>query len=353
MMRDQASLELAKRLKQECQNKNLLIADENTLGVFADFGEQANLSAITNRFDVQQGLLSLGLDCTFNDFDFSGLADESFDCIFYRVSKEKPVVHHVINQAAKKLKPGGKLIFCGYKAEGTKSYFDKAKKLWRGDGTLKKDGNNYTATLALEQRPPSELDSKDYEHPRPCIAINGANYLSKPGLFGWNKVDIGSQLLVDALPYALDQMQRPSTRLLDLGCGYGYLTLATKELDLEYRCATDNNSAALTICAANFERAELKVETVAADCADRISKTFDLILCNPPFHQGFSVDGDLTVKFLENIYRLLDNTGTAILVVNQFLPLERKAKELHFHCEPISSDGSFKVVALTKAHTTK
>lgn len=352
-MPDQASLELARHLKQARQCKNLLIADENTLGVFADFGEQANLCTITNRFDVQQSLLNLGLNCTFSDFDFSGLADESLDCVFYRVSKEKPVVHHVINQAAKKLKPGGRLVFCGYKAEGTKSYFDKTKKLWRGDATLKKDGNNYTATLVLDQHPGAELDSKSYTQPRPCITINDADYLSKPGLFGWNKVDVGSQLLIDTLPHALDKMQSPATRLLDLGCGYGYLTLATKELDLEYRCATDNNSAALSISAANFERAGLAVETVAANCADRINQTFDLILCNPPFHQGFSVDGDLTDKFLQSIYRLLDKAGAAILVVNQFLPLERKAKERHFHCEALSCDGSFKVVVLTKARTAK
>lgn len=347
-MLDQPSLALAEHLKRAQQSKNLLIADENTLGVFSDFGEQADLSVISNRFDVYQNLQQSGLSCVFGDFDFSSIADSSLDTVFYRISKEKPVVHHVINQAAQKLKPGGQLIFCGYKADGTKSYFDKAKKLWHGSAALKKNGNNYTATLTLDLPPSSTLDCKNYTQLRPCISINANSYLSKPGLFGWEKVDVGSQLLINTLPDILEDPSRKITSLLDLGCGYGYLTLATRHLNLDYRCATDNNAAALQACSANFDLANLAVDTVAADCAANINRKFDLILCNPPFHQGFSVDGDLTDKFLRSIHRLLDDDGVAVLVVNQFLPLERKAKELQFNCTALSLDGSFKVVALTK-----
>lgn len=351
-MLDQPTLELSRLLHSRGNQKSLLIADENTLGILPSLGQQLGLTALSNRVDVAQQLNRLGLECAFNDFEFDAFESNAFDSIFYRVSKEKPVVNHIINQAARILKPSGKLIFCGYKADGTKTYFDKAKKLWGGPATLKKDGANYIATLTLEETPATQLDDKDYSELRPTLTINGISYLSKPGLFGWNKIDKGSQLLIDSFSPRIESLQAP-LRLLDLGCGYGFLTLASADWPATYRCATDNNCAAIRTSQANFELAGLNVDVVAADCANTIVQHFDLILCNPPFHQGFSVDGGLTDKFLASISRLLSENGTAVLVVNQFLPLERKAKELNFSTENLASDGSFKVIGLTRSHRAK
>jgi 16S rRNA (guanine1207-N2)-methyltransferase len=79
---------------------------------------------------------------------------------------------------------------------------------------------------------------------------------------------------------------------------------------------------------------------------------FNLILCNPPFHQGFSVESALTDKFLNSTQRLLAKKGTAYFVVNAFIPLESKAERV-FAKHPsatiavVANNKQFKVIRIT------
>ena len=355
-MNDRPSQELAKLLELSSDKETLLIADENTLGALGSITRRSKLNVISNRFDVAEQFSKLGINTRFCDFEFECIANNSVEFIFYRVSKEKPVVHHVINQARLKLVNGGQLIFCGHKTDGTKSYFNNAKKFLGGSATLKKNGDSYTATISnnlSSNEASNSLDDKNYSALRHTLQVSGLDTLSKPGLFGWDKIDKGSKLLIEQLAETLAAFNPKPTSLLDLGCGFGYLTLASREIKLEYRCATDNNAAALIAARANFQQSSLEVDTIAADCADNVDRKFDLILCNPPFHQGFSVAGDLTNKFLATISRLLSRSGTALLVVNQFVPIERKAQALNFNVTLLVNNGSFKVVMLRKGQTKK
>jgi 16S rRNA (guanine1207-N2)-methyltransferase len=122
----------------------------------------------------------------------------------------------------------------------------------------------------------------------------------------------------------------------------------TRDLALERRVATDNNAAALLAMARNAEYYALPVEVVADDCGGQLAPGFDLILCNPPFHQGFSVDGALTDKFLRQTRRLLSAQGMAVFVVNQFIALERAAQKYFRVIEPAGRNPSFKLIRLAQ-----
>jgi 16S rRNA (guanine1207-N2)-methyltransferase len=87
---------------------------------------------------------------------------------------------------------------------------------------------------------------------------------------------------------------------------------------------------------------------VADDGASQLEPGFDLILCNPPFHQGFSVDGALTDKFLRQTRRLLSAHGMAIFVVNQFIPLERAAQPYFRVIDTVGRHPSFKLIRLAR-----
>lgn len=343
----------------------LWLADENTLGDIQTISSCAPaMHFISNRFDVADELSAQNLNCQFSDFDFDAIENNSLDGIYYRVSKEKPVVHHIINQSYLKLKPGGKLFVAGQKNEGIKTYFSKLKLLFAGSAALEKRGLVYagfaekhplanTEPGALQTE--GDLDTKNYRELRPVADLEPSttNTLkeplrihSKPGLFGWNKVDQGSAFLIAHLNNILKQRQQKPVSILDLGCGYGYLSLMTRDMPLQRRCATDNNAAALHAAAHNFERNGMEVEVLADNCAAGIREKFDLILCNPPFHQGFSIDGDLTDKFIRNTYARLSSGGTAVFVVNQFIPLERKAQSLFKEVKLAASNRSFKLIQL-------
>jgi 16S rRNA (guanine1207-N2)-methyltransferase len=70
------------------------------------------------------------------------------------------------------------------------------------------------------------------------------------------------------------------------------------------------------------------------------------VICNPPFHQGFDVEAELTTRFLQAARDRLARNGTALFVVNQFIPLERKAQPLFKSVHEICRARGFKVIAL-------
>lgn len=329
----------------------LWCTDENALNTLPAALHQEQLLVLTNRWDVAEQAKARGFTTEFNDFDCSEIPDNSLDKIFYRVSKEKPVVHHLLNQAWRCLKPGGQLFLAGYKNEGTKTYIEKIAKLLGSGKNIEKNGPVYSAALSkyTQYDATQLLDDSDYRQPRPIALDSGLQLLSKPGLFGWNKVDAGSALLIEQLK-ELSPPPQPFNSCMDLGCGYGYLTIAASNLDncqnINTWLLTDNNAAALQLAQQNALNNQLTGDVIAADAGKSIRAKVDLLLCNPPFHQGFGIDGDLTDKFLTSATHLLAPQGIALFVVNQFIPLERKAAPLFSQIKLIADNGSFKVIQL-------
>ncbi|MCE3253852.1 MAG: hypothetical protein K0Q67_2872 [Cellvibrio sp.] len=331
--------------------KYLWCTDENALNTLPSALHQEQLLVLTNRWDVAEQAKARGFTTEFNDFDCSGIADNSLDNIFYRVSKEKPVVHHLLNQAWRCLKPGGQLLLAGYKNEGIKTYIEKIARLLGSAKNIEKNGPVYSAVLSkyAQYDTGQLLDDSNYRNQRPIALDSGLKLLSKPGLFGWNKVDAGSALLIEQLQQ-LAPLPHPLNSCVDLGCGYGYLSIAAANLDIgkniNHWTLTDNNAAALQLARQNLQEHQLKGEVIAADAGRGITCKVDLVLCNPPFHQGFGIDGDLTDKFLASAKRLLKPQGLALFVVNQFIPLERKAAPLFSQVKLVIDNGSFKVIQL-------
>lgn len=348
-MFDASSQWLLNTIRQTSDGKCLWFADENTLPLLQSLPENfKNLAIISNRFDVADAAKGRSQQVLFNDFDASSIESASQDYVFYRISKEKPLVNHLLKTAGRVLKSGGTLVLCGEKNEGIKTVIDKAAHYFEDTSKATKHGNFYYAFIQRHTLQESATpDDSDYPRLRPAGHLNGIDWMSKPGIFGWNKIDEGSALLVDQTLGFYQQHKAPE-RLLDLGCGYGYLTLATSALPVQKRVLTDNNAAALIAAKANCLRHHLPAEVIAADAGIQLDGNFDLILCNPPFHQGFGTDGDLTDKFLQQAHRLLSSGGNAFFVVNQFIPVERKAAPYFRQIEKLTQQRGFQVFRLAK-----
>ena len=303
---------------------------------------------VTNRIDVYRSHIHHHAHVELSDFAFEEAANGEIDALFFRVSKEKPVVHHVINASAQLLREGGALYLTGNKGDGTKTYFDKAKEvLGVGDAQWKKAKHGaYGGRLTRSSSTATPLDCQDYPNLRPIAELDDARFDSKPGIFGWNKIDLGSALLIEHLPRFVRELSPPPATLLDLGCGFGYLAvMAGKQLGIPIT-ATDNNVAAVAACEHNMEMNAISGNVMLDDCGSAIDSQFDAILCNPPFHRGFSTQGQLTQRFLQGCHRLLAPGGAALFVVNQFIPLETLATPHFARIDRFGENGSFKLVSL-------
>ncbi len=344
------------------QSQNvLLIADENiTPSIIRSVDFHARTTVLSNRFDITEIPCTDTSNILFSDFGFDSL-DKKFDICIYRISKERPVCHHVFNNCLSVLNKNGVLIIGGKKNEGVKTYHDKLVKTLGFQGPLKKNGDDYTSILtAPENRyPNSLLDDKDYKQLRPIQPKDTTPpFFSKPGLYGWNKVDQGSRFLIDAVLNDLPSINVTPTRTLDLGCGYGYLSLRILEAlsagsitGVEELIATDNNAAAVLAATHNISHhpssTSLNYRIVPDNCAAKISAPIELIICNPPFHHGFDNCRNLTKLFLNSTKRLLAKNGVAYFVVNSFIPLDSLAGEIFKCVTVLSNNRQFKVIRVS------
>ncbi|MGB1237038.1 MAG: methyltransferase [Pseudomonadales bacterium] len=305
---------------------------------------QARVTVICNRFDAVEQLERQGWNVIFSDFDFTHLPSGHYSTVIYRLSKEKALAHFVINSAHALLAPGGRLIISGAKQEGIKGYLDRTAKRYTQCERWKADKQHWAGAYDVTAVGPA-LDDKDYPQLRSIGSESGLEFFSKPGVFGWNKFDKGSQLLIEHVK-ALNLELSHESQVLDLGCGYGYLSLWAANL---FKCeitATDNSATALLACAQSLQSSGVKHQLIAANAGHTLQQSFDLILCNPPFHTGFDVENDLTEVFLKSAARVLKTGARALFVVNLHIPLERKAQAFFTHIKLLSDNPHFKVIEL-------
>ena len=109
-------------------------------------------------------------------------------------------------------------------------------------------------------------------------------FLTDSGVFSRGHVDFGSRVLAENLP-AL------TGRVLDLGCGYGFLGLAAKLLHpgIGELVLCDVNTRALGLARRNAERLGLPATILESDGFAAVEGRFDAILTNPPVRAGKAV----------------------------------------------------------------
>lgn len=306
-----------------------------------------NIRCMTNRIDVARLLEQRGYPVVLSDFE--DLQGEAFSAVCYRVSKEKPLVHHLVNAAMQALPVDGQLLLSGFKGDGIKTYVQKAAAMVSGSRDMSKgQGGAQLAVIDKVIEPATLLDDSDYTRLRNIAPAGLPEMFSKPGVFGWKKIDKGSELLIEKLAEFLQGFEQQPETVLDLGCGYGYLSvLAHQQLPCRY-LATDNNVAAANACRENFRRHGIEGEVILADCGDEVSESVDAVLCNPPFHQGFDVSSELTDRFLAATHRLLKPGGQALFVVNQFIGLEKRAEGQFAAVQRLADGGGFKLIVLRR-----
>lgn len=185
----------------------------------------------------------------------------------------------------------------------------------------------------LEKQPQFSLESWWAEY-----NIDGLTIKTLPGVFSRDGLDVGSQLLLSTLT--------PHTKgkVLDVGCGAGVLSAALASHSPKVRLTQcDVSAPAVEVSRATLAANGLEGEVFASNVFSEVKGRFDMIISNPPFHDGMQTSLDAAQTLIRGAVRHLNSGGELRIVANAFLPYPKILDETFGFHEVIAQTGRFKV----------
>lgn len=161
------------------------------------------------------------------------------------------------------------------------------------------------------------------EPPFPVIRRHAGLVLCAYGaVFAGAKLDIGTRVLLDAMPALSEQPRRP-LHVVDLGCGTGALAVSFALANPDATVvATDRSAAAVRSAQATVVANGLagRVVVTLDDAGSELpDASADVVLLNPPFHLGTSVHEGAGQRLIQAAARLLRPGGEVWTVFNSHL----------------------------------
>jgi len=134
-------------------------------------------------------------------------------------------------------------------------------------------------------------------------------FLSDNGVFSKDKIDYGSKLLVSTyLKY-----KKNISNFLDVGCGYGFISIVlAKKLNIN-GVGVDINKRALKLAQDNAKLNSVKVEFKESNIYEDVHEKFDLIITNPPIRAGKKV----VLTILKDAREHLNDDGELWVVIRK------------------------------------
>ncbi len=207
-----------------------------------------------------------------------------FDVVLYAPARweAKLRVFHLIDAAYQKLAIHGRLLMAGRLGAGVRSYRNRLEEVF---GNVEKvtAKSGFRIYRSCKRR---TVPGADPVNPMHSFVVNdlcgsASEFESCAGVFSCDGLDPGTRLLMETAGV------EACDRVLDLGCGYGAVGIGAAKRACEV-LLVDSNLLAVRCARRNIARHRLENARVAlSDAFEAASgRSFDLILCNAPTHQG-------------------------------------------------------------------
>ena len=294
-------------------------------------------------------LQRLGLNVLPQDLDPEDLdaGSRTYPLVLVLPPRQRDEARSLLAQAVRATQPGGRILACISNNEGARSGEADLERIAGPVTTLVKNKCRAFWSGPLDEPHDAALAEQwlQLDAVRP---ICDGRFVSRPGVFAWDRIDVASGLLAAHLPRDL------AGRAADLGAGFGYLCVELLE-----RCP---GIKALDVYEAEHRALDLARRNLAAfeqRCAIRycwrdvtagLLGGYDVIVCNPPFHTHARTDRpDVGRRFIAAAAEALQPGGRLWLVANRHLPYERALGAGFERVRIVTQQHGFKIVEAVKA----
>ena len=222
------------------------------------------------------------------------------------------------------LKAGGRLYVLGAKDRGIQTIARHMQELF---------GNVETLAISKGQRVVCSRNAAR----APVIAPDDLTGL----VFSKGELDEGTRLLLEAVEV------READDALDIGCGTGIIGLYIARQAVEgHVTMVDASLAAIAVARRNIAESGLtNVHALPGDGTRAVlSERFDLVVTNPPFHQGGLQTTAVAERFIREAAQALRRRGRFYLVANRFLKYEPVLQASFQQVREVAGNGRYKVL---------
>ena len=246
-------------------------------------------------------------------------------------------------EAIERTRPGGLILVAGSTDDGVASLRKRVEKTLHLDGSLPK----YHGLAFWLTRPEQADEALAALRADKQQALTDGRFVTAPGMFSHDRVDAGSKLLAECLP---DTCRGTAA---DFGAGWGFLSVALlertsglKSIDLyeadhaSLEAAKQNLQALAPAIPINFFWQDLT--------AEKVTKKYDLIVMNPPFHQGRAAEPEIGQAMIKAASMSLKSGGRLFMVANRGLPYDETVRAGFSRAQEVRREAAFRVVVAYK-----
>jgi 23S rRNA (guanine1835-N2)-methyltransferase len=266
--------------------------------------------------------------------------------VVLRIPKHLPYFEYQLSMLAGLLLPGTVVLAAGMDKHLSRRTADIVERLI---GPTQRHPGQRKARLfsaVRDDRPvPQSKDTAIYF----CEPL-GEELHTLPNVFSSEHLDIGSRFL-------LEQLSRlaPADTVIDLACGNGVLGLVAVKSGLAQRVVfCDESAMAIASAQRNVHRVLPHVVHNASfhqgdGLRDYTGEAAQLVLCNPPFHQGHTVDEFVGRHLLIHCSRHITPGGQLCIVHNRHIDYSNALRTGFQRVQKIAGNAKFDVLLATKA----
>ncbi|GAB5379872.1 MAG: methyltransferase [Aliiglaciecola sp.] len=164
-------------------------------------------------------------------------------------------------------------------------------------------------------------------------------------VFARQQMDIGARFLLQHLPPA------SSKKVVDLGCGNGVIGLYMLKNNPDCQVTfVDESYMAIASAKQNIEHNMPKklaqCEFLVSNCLEQTTENaFDIVICNPPFHQQNTITDHIASQMFEDAKSRLKKGGELRIIGNRHLDYPQKLKRLFGGFKVVASDRKFSILS--------